>query len=172
MKKKELFMDDLQHLFKSDLKHTYYIEKLHAKALVRIVKELTDPEMIQSVENILDQCIQNRQSIEKIFDNLEIKPRGKKSKGIEGMITESREIINKSEKLTYVIVDAALLSAIQRILLYKIGAYKTLRSYAKLISNKFAADLLDSCYNDATKSENKISRLIVKRVKPKTVHLF
>jgi len=172
MKKKKLFLDDLQHLFKSDLQHLYYVEKLHTKAMIRIVKELTDSEILQTAENILDQSIQNRERIEKTFDNLEIKPRGKKSKGIEGMITESREIINKSEKLTYVIVDAALLSAIQRILLYKIGAYKILKSYAKLITNEFAADLFDSCYNDATKSEKKISRLIVKRVKPKTVQLF
>jgi len=172
MKKKELFMDDLQHLLKSDLKHIYYVEKLHAKAMVRVVKETTDSEIIQTLENVLNQCIQNRERIEKIFDNLEIKPRGKKSRGIDGMISEMKEIVNKSEKLNYVIVETALLSAIQRIILYKLGAYKTLKSFAKLSTNNFAFDLLDACYYDASEFEKKINRLIIRRVRPKTVRLY
>lgn len=170
--KKKLFKNDLQRLFISDLKHLYYVEKESTKALVRIQKPMKKQDVIDVSIFALEHVVMNKVRIEEIFNDLEIKPKGKKSRGIDGIISESKEIIKKSEKLTYVIVDAALLSAIQRILLYKIGAYKILRSYAKLMSNKFAADLLDSCYNDATKSENKISRLIVKRVKPKTVHLF
>ncbi len=172
MKKKRLFGNDLERLFKSDLKHIYYVEKEHAKAMNRIVKATTEPEIKETLENILSQCIQNRERLEKIFDNIGIVPKGKKSRGIEGMIRESREIINKSEHLTYVIIDASLLSAIQRILLYKSGAYKTLKSYAELNSNKLATDLFDSCYNDATKSEKKIYRLLIKRVKTKTVQLY
>ena len=91
MKKKRLFGNDLERLFKSDLKHIYYVEKEHAKAMNRIVKATTEPEIKETLENILSQCIQNRERLEKIFDNIGIVPKGKKSRGIEGMIRESRD---------------------------------------------------------------------------------
>lgn len=172
MKKKELFKDDLKHLLKSDLKHIYYVEKLHSKAMVRLAKETTDPEIIKTVENVLNQSVKNRDRIETIFDNLKVKPRGKKSRGIEGMISEIKEIVDKSDKLNYVIVDIALLSAIQRIILYKLGAYKILKSFANLSDDNIAADLFDACYIEAKESEKKISRLIVRRVRPKAVELY
>jgi len=169
MTKKELYKNDLKHLFKSDLKHVYYVEKAHSRALTQIVKVTTDPEIVEEVQAVLAQSVKNIERIEDVFNNLGIKPGSRKSRGIEGMIKESSEIITKAEHLTYVILDAALLSAIHRILFYKIASYKTLKSYAKLLTDNFAVGLFDSCYRDCIESEKILSRLIEKRVKPQTV---
>ncbi|MEX0998356.1 MAG: DUF892 family protein [Thermodesulfobacteriota bacterium] len=170
--KKKLFKNDLERLFNSDLKHLYYVEKESARALVRIQKSMNNPDIVEVNEFALEHTVLNRIRIEEIFDNMETKPRGKKSRGIDGIIGESKEIIQKSEKLTYVIVDAALLTVILRILSYKTSAYKTLISYAKLLDNDFAASLLHSCYTDNLITEKKISLKLNKRVKTKEVKLF
>ena len=171
MTRKELFKNDLLHIFKSDLKHLYYVEKENYKALHGIVNETIDPDLIDVLRMFLDHSEVNRKRLETIFYNLGIKTKGKKSRGIDGLLQETKEIIEKSEKLTYVIVDAALLSAIHRILFYKLASYKTLKSYSKLLSNNLASELFDKSYREAIKSEKKISRLIVRRVKPETVTL-
>ena len=169
MAKKELYKNDLKHLFKSDLKHIYYVEKEHSRVLGQILKVTTDPEIKEEVQTVLDQSAKNMERIENVFDNLGLKPRSRKSRGIEGMIRESKEIIMKAEHLTYVMIDAALLSAIHRILFYKIASYKIIKGYAKLIKDKNSVELFDSCLKDAIASERKLSRLIISRVKPKTV---
>jgi ferritin-like metal-binding protein YciE len=169
MTKKELYKNDLKHLFKSDLKHIYYVEKEHSRVLRQIIKVTTDPDIKQEVQTVLDQSAKNMERIENVFDNLGLKPRSRKSRGIEGMIKESKEIIMKAEHLTYVMIDAALLSAIHRILFYKIASYKIIKGYAKLMADKKSVELFDGCLKDAVQSERKLSRLIISRVKPETV---
>jgi len=169
MTKKELYKNDLKHLFKSDLKHIYYVEKEHRRVLGQIIKVTTDPEIVEEIQAVLDQSAKNIERIENIFNNTRLKPKSRKSRGIEGMIKESKEIILKAEHLTYVMIDAALLSAIHRILFYKIASYKIIKGYAKLMKYNKSVELFDSCLKDAIKSEKKLSRLIISRVKPETV---
>lgn len=169
MTKKDLYKNDLIHLFKSDLKHLYYVEKEHSKVMTRIIDITTDPEIAEQLQVVLDQSVNNKFRIENIFENIGIKPRSRKSRGIEGLIKESQEIIMKSEHLTYVVIDAALLSSIHRILFYKIASYKIIKGYANLIEDKNSVELFDSCLKDAIVSERKLNRLIISRVKPKTV---
>lgn len=169
MTKKDLYKNDLIHLFKSDLKHLYYVEKEHSKVMTRIIDITTDPEIAEQLQVVLDQSVNNKFRIEDIFENIGIKPRSRVSRGIEGLIKESQEIITKSEHLTYVVIDAALLSSIHRILFYKIASYKVIKGYAELLSNDFAAEIFDSCYQDAVQTEEKLGSLIINRVKPKTV---
>jgi len=169
--KKKLFKNDLERLFISDLKHLYYVEKESTKALVRIQKPMNKEDVIEVSIFALEHTVMNKVRIEEIFDDLKIKPKGKKSRGIDGIISESKEIIKKSAKLTYVVIDAALLTVILRILSYKTSAYKTLISYAKLLDNDFAASLLHSCYTDNLITEKKITLRLNKRVKTKEVKL-
>ena len=157
MAKKELYKNDLKHLFKSDLKHIYYVEKEHSRVLGQILKVTTDPEIIAGVQAVLDQSVINIERIEKVFHNIGIKPRSRKSRGIEGMIRESKEIIMKAEHLTYVMIDAALLSAIHRILFYKIASYKIIKGYAKLMTDNNSVELFNSCLTEAIYSEKKLS---------------
>ncbi len=169
--KKELYKHDLHNIFTSDLKYIYAVEKLYFRALKRIIKAATDPDIVQVLEDILKESLKRNDRLEKIFKDSKIKPRGRKSPGIQGIIDESLEIIKKAEHLTYVMIDAALGSAIQRMLYYKISAYKTLQSYAKLLQNDNAANLFENSSKEDIRWAKKLNQLIVKRVKPVQVTL-
>ncbi|TFG76375.1 MAG: DUF892 family protein [Thermodesulfobacteriales bacterium] len=66
----------------------YYVERENVKALTRILRETTDQEIILAIEALLSKCFENKKRIKKIFKDLEIKPRVKKSRGIDGIIDE------------------------------------------------------------------------------------
>ena len=69
--------------------------------------------------------------LEQIFKSLGQTARGKKCKGMEGLLEEGKEILE--EEGAAEVIDAALISAAQRVEHYEIAAYGCLRTYAQLL---------------------------------------
>ena len=69
--------------------------------------------------------------LEQIFKSLDQTPRGKKCKGMEGMLEEGKEILEEEGEPE--VIDAALISAAQRVEHYEMAAYGCLRTYAQLL---------------------------------------
>lgn len=157
----------LKELFKSDLQYLFHVEKQIVKALPNMVKAAADPELRKAFEEHLEQSKGHVERLDKIFDDLGVKARGKKSRGIEGLIGEGKEILEKSEHLGPDVIDAALIATAQRIEHYEIAAYGTLSNYAKLLSKKDTAELLDKSLEEESKADKNLTRIAVKRVNPK-----
>ncbi|MEQ9618443.1 MAG: ferritin-like domain-containing protein [Deltaproteobacteria bacterium] len=157
----------LKELFRSDLQYLYNVEKQIVKALPKMAKAAADPELKDAFEEHLEESKGHVERLDKIFEDLGLKSRGKKSRGIEGLIEEGKEILEKSENLGPDVVDAALIATAQRIEHYEIAAYGTLRTYAKLLSNKDTSELLDKSLKEESKADKNLTRIAVKRVNPK-----
>ena len=106
-------MNRLKHLYVEELKDLYNAENQMVKALPKMAKAATAEDLRAGFEEHLEQTKGHVERLEKIFKALEESPKGKKCKGMEGLIKEGAEMIKEHpapEEL-----DAGLISAAQRV---------------------------------------------------------
>ncbi|HUH12281.1 MAG TPA: ferritin-like domain-containing protein, partial [Longimicrobiales bacterium] len=103
--------------------------------------------------------------LERIFEGLDLAPRGKKCKGMEGLIEEGQDMMEEDAEPD--VRDAALISSAQRVEHYEIAAYGTLRTYARRLGNDQAARLLQETLDEEGATDEKLTRLAESVVNPK-----
>src|SRR5690349_21716455 len=79
-------LESLRELYIDELKDLYSAEKQLVKALPKMVKNATSPELKQAFQDHLAKTETHVERLEQIFESLESSPRGKKCVGMEGLI--------------------------------------------------------------------------------------
>jgi ferritin-like metal-binding protein YciE len=133
-------LDSLQDLFVNELKDVLNAEKQLVEALPRMAKAAQAPELQQAFTKHLRETEGHVKRLEQIFKGLGQTARGKACKGMQGLLEEGKEILG--EEGAPEVIDAALISAAQRVEHYEIAAYGCLRTYAQLLGNTEADRLL------------------------------
>jgi ferritin-like metal-binding protein YciE len=149
--------NSLKELYIDELKDLYSAENQLLKALPKMAKAATSPELKAGFEKHLTQTEGHVQRLEKIFDGLDESPKGKKCKGMEGLITEGSELIEEDpgdEEL-----DAGLIAAAQRVEHYEMAGYGCVRTYAQLLGEEEAAKLLEETLNEEKDTDKTLTKL-------------
>ena len=149
-------MEDLQDLFVEELRDLYNAENQLIKALPRMAKAASSDELKEAFEQHLEQTRTHAQRIEQICDRLGAKPKGKKCKGMEGLIEEGKEMMKEAEDE---VLDAALISAAQRVEHYEIAGYGTVRAYAKLLGDEESARILQQTLDEEGQTDKLLTQL-------------
>src|SRR5436190_16787315 len=131
--------DSMEKLFIDELKDIYNAEKQITRALPKMAKSAESPELQQAFTKHLKETEGQIQRLERIFQELGQAVRGKKCKGMEGLIEEGKE---KMEEEEGPLLDAALIASAQKVEHYEIAAYGCLRTYAELLGLSQAEQLL------------------------------
>lgn len=147
----------LKHLYVQELKDIYSAENQLIKALPKMAKAASDPDLKGGFEKHLEQTKEHVARLEQIFQGLGESPKGKKCKGMEGLITEGAEMIE--EDIPQDELDAGLISAAQRVEHYEIAAYGCVRTYAKLLGEEEAEGLLLQTENEEKETDQKLTDL-------------
>ena len=92
--------------------------------------------------------------LEQIFKALGDSPKGKKCKGMEGLIAEGAEMIE--ERPAPEELDAGLISAAQRVKHYEIAGYGSVRTYAQLLREDRSVSLLAQTLQEEKETDQKI----------------
>ena len=150
-------VDSLQKLYVEELKDLYSAEKQIIQALPRMAKKASNPQLKRAFEEHLVQTQGQVERLEKIFEGLEGSPRGKKCKGMEGLLEEGKEMM--AEDMTPDVLDAALISAAQKVEHYEIASYGTVRTYAKLLGRDQDARLLQQTLDEEAGADTKLTKL-------------
>jgi ferritin-like metal-binding protein YciE len=150
-------LTSLQDLFVEELKDVYSAEKQILKALPKMVKNASSPELGHAFENHRKQTEGQVVRLEAIFQELGESPGRKKCKGMEGVLAEGEEILE--EEGDEAVIDAALISAAQRVEHYEIAAYGCLRTYATLLGQTKAATLLGQTLREEEAADQLLSKL-------------
>ena len=119
----------LHDLFVDELKDSYDHEKQLVKALRKMSKAATHPDLAKAFASHLDETTGHIALLEEVFDMLDMKPKGKHCAGIAGIIEEGSEAIEEHDKSP--LLDAALVGGGKRAEHYEIAAYTTLIAMAK-----------------------------------------
>ena len=148
----------LKDLYIDELRDIYSAENQLTKALPKMAKAATSDELRAGFQEHLQQTKGHVERLDRIFKVLGEKPTGKKCKGMEGLIEEGDEMI-KEDELEGEVLDAGLISAAQRVEHYEIAAYGCVRTYANLLGESDAAELLDQTLNEEKETDQKLTTL-------------
>ena len=102
------------------MKDLYSAEKQWMKALPKWPKAASSDELRQGFEDHLEQTKGHVERLDEIFSQSGAKATGKKCMGMEGLVKEGAEIMG--EDFSEDVMDAALISAAQRVEHYQIAA--------------------------------------------------
>lgn len=150
-------INSLRELYIDQLRDLYDAENQLIKALPRMAKEASSDELRQAVEEHVEQTRGQAERLEQIFEQLGEKPKGKKCKGMQGVIEEGKETLE--EDMEEDTKDAAIIAAAQRVEHYEIAGYGTARTYAKLLGENEAAELLEETLNEEKETDQKLTQL-------------
>src|SRR5205807_6322183 len=149
--------EGLKELYVDELKDLYNAENQLVKALPKMAKAASSDELRQGFEEHLEQTRGHVQRLDKIFEMLDESPKGKKCKGMEGLVEEGSELME--EDLEDALLDAALIGAAQRVEHYEIAAYGTVRAFAEELGESEHVSLLEETLEEEKETDEKLTEL-------------
>jgi ferritin-like metal-binding protein YciE len=147
----------LHDAFLDELRDSYDAEKQLTKALTKLAKAARSSELREAFESHLEETRGHVDRLERVFESLDEKVRGKHCDGIAGIIEEGRSIME--EDFDDDAMDACLIAAGQRAEHYEMAAYGTLIAWARAMGHKEAADLLRQTLDEEKAADKKLSSL-------------
>lgn len=150
-------MNSLKELYIDELKDLYNAENQLLKALPKMAKKASAPELKQAFQDHLAQTEGHVDRLEKIFKGMGEKPTGKTCKAMKGLIEEGKEIIEEDGDGS--VLDAALIGAAQRVEHYEIAGYGVVRTFASLLGEEDAMQTLQRTLNEEGETDKKLTRL-------------
>jgi ferritin-like metal-binding protein YciE len=149
--------DGLKKIYIDELKDLYNAESQLVKALPKMAKAAASDQLRRGFEEHLKQTKGHVQRLEKIFQELEESPKGKKCMGMEGLVKEGSEVME--EDFEDAVRDAALIGAAQRVEHYEIAAYGTVCAFAKTLGETEQASLLQETLEEEKETDEKLTEL-------------
>jgi ferritin-like metal-binding protein YciE len=148
--------EGLKELYIDELKDLYSAENQLVKALPKMAKAATSEELAAGFEEHLEQTKGHVQRLETIFQQLGENPKGKKCKGMEGLIEEGSEAIEEHEGA---VLDAALVGAAQRVEHYEMAGYGTVIAFAEELGESKHVSLLNETLEEEKETDEKLTGL-------------
>jgi ferritin-like metal-binding protein YciE len=150
-------MDSLKDLYIDELKDLYNAENQLVKALPKMAKKASAPELKRAFQDHLAVTKTHVERLEKIFKGLGEKPTGKTCKAMKGLVEEGKEVIEEDGDPS--VLDAALIGAAQRVEHYEMAGYGVVRTFANQLGDTKAADMLQRTLNEEGETDKKLTAL-------------
>ena len=149
----------LDDLFLDTLKDIYYAEKQIVKALPKMAKAASSPQLKAGFEQHLEETEGQIERLEQVFELLGKPARGKTCDAILGILEEGKSIMDEYKGT--VALDAGLVSSAQAVEHYEIARYGTLKTWAQQLGMKEAVSLLDATLKEEEATDKKLSQVAV-----------
>jgi ferritin-like metal-binding protein YciE len=166
-KKGNMKLDTLEQLYINELRDLYSAENQLLKALPKMAKGATSPELKDAFEKHLEQTKGHVERLEQIFEQLDEDPKGKTCHGMKGLIEEGSEILKEDGEES--VLDAGIIVAAQKVEHYEIASYGSVRTFANLLNQEEAARLLQSTLDEESETNEILNRLAETIVNPEAV---
>jgi ferritin-like metal-binding protein YciE len=150
-------INSLKDLYIDELKDLYNAENQLLKALPKMAKKASAPELKQAFQDHLRQTEGHVTRLEKIFKGLGEKPTGKTCKAMKGLVEEGKEVIEEDGEES--VLDAALIGAAQRVEHYEMAGYGVVRTFASLLGENDAMTALQKTLDEEGAADKKLTAL-------------
>ncbi len=147
----------LRELFIDELRDLYDAENRLVKAIPKMAKASSSDKLRSGFEHHLEQTKGHVDRLKQILTALGEKPTGKKCPGIIGIIHEGEEMMG--EDFEGSVMDAAIISAAQRVEHYEIAAYGCVHSWAQELGEEEAAALLEKTLTEEKETDATLTEL-------------
>ena len=147
----------LHDAFLDELRDAYDAEKQLTKALPKMARAATSPDLRAAFEAHLEETRGHVTRLEDVFAGLDEKVRGKHCDGIAGIIEEGKNAMD--EDFDDATMDAVLIASGQRAEHYEMAAYGTLVAWARGMGHNEAADLLQETLDEEEAADEKLTSI-------------
>jgi ferritin-like metal-binding protein YciE len=145
----------LHDAFIDELRDTYDAEKQVLKALPKMMKAASSPDLRAAFETHIEETREQVARLEQVFASLEEKVKGKHCDGVAGIIEEGKSVME--EEFDDTTMDACLIASAQRVEHYEMAAYGTLVAWAQVMGHTEAVDLLQQTLNEEKATDEKLT---------------
>jgi ferritin-like metal-binding protein YciE len=160
-------MKTLHDLFVHELKDLHSAEKQLLRALPKMAKAASSDDLKQAFESHLAETEEHVTRLDQIFEQLDISNRGHKCKAMEGLIEEGKDLL--AEDIDSEVLDAALISAAQRVEHYEIAGYGCARTFARRLGLEDIAQMLQQTLDEEGTTDQKLTDIAESHVNEEAV---
>jgi ferritin-like metal-binding protein YciE len=140
-----------------EIRDLYDAERQLVKALPKMAKGASSDELRSLIEAHLGETHGQVKRLERAFELLDERPRGKHCSGIAGIIKEGSELLE--EDFDGAVLDAGIIAGAQRAEHYEMGAYGSVIAWAKQIGEGDVASLLEETLEEEKGADEKLTAL-------------
>ena len=148
---RDLYLDQLRDLFSA--------EQQIVEALPKIVKSASFRELQKAFQNHYEETGEHVSRLSKIFEELGEPTGGKTCQGMKGLLREGSEYLESKNEIAAPVLDAGLIAAAQRVEHYEISAYGTARTFADLLGEHEAAQLLAQTLEEEEQADKTLTKV-------------
>ena len=160
-------LDTLEKLYVDELRDIYNAENQLLKALPKMAKGSSSPDLKSGFEKHLRQTKSHVERLEQIFAELNESPKGKTCHGMKGLIEEGSEILKEDGEES--VLDAGIIVAAQKVEHYEMAAYGSARTFARLLGQEKAAELLQTTLDEESETNESLNQLAENMVNPEAL---
>ena len=157
----------LNDLFVDELRDIFNAEKQLVKALQQMSKKANSDGLKEAFNNHLKETENHIERLKQVFGEINRPVKEKTCDAMKGLIEEGKKIMESFDKSPS--IDAALISAAQKVEHYEIASYGTLRTYAEQLGFNKAASLLQSNLDEESKTNEKLTSLAMEGINTEAI---
>jgi len=155
-------VETLEELFLEEISDIYNAEKQLTKALPKMAKHATNPDLKKGFETHLAETEGQIEKLDKVFEIIGEKPKRITCEAMKGLIEEGSEAFDDFEEGP--IMDVALIIAAQKVEHYEISGYGSLCAIAEKLGYNDAVKLLRSIEEQERATDEKLTKLALSSV--------
>jgi ferritin-like metal-binding protein YciE len=160
-----MHLDTLRDLINDQLRDLYSAETQLVKALPKMAKHVTSPNLKKTIETHLEETKRHVERLQQVGQLMQCnKLTGKKCKAMEGLIEEGEEALDANG--CEMVIDAAIIAAAQRVEHYEMAAYGSARTMIELLGNNEAVSLLQQTLDEEKNADMKLTQVAEQEIYP------
>jgi ferritin-like metal-binding protein YciE len=149
-------------LLLDELRDIYHAEKQLVRALPKMAKKAKSDELRRAIEDHLEETKGQVERLDQVFQQLDARSSGQRCEAMEGLIEEAKEMME--EVTTPEVLDAAMITAAQKVEHYEIASYGSVCALAEALGHKDAARLLEETLNEEKAADQKLNQIALSGV--------
>jgi ferritin-like metal-binding protein YciE len=160
-------LDTLQKLYIDELRDLYNAENQLLKALPKMAKGASSPDLKNAFEKHFRQTETHVERLEQVFAELNEPAKGKTCRAMKGLIEEGSEILKEDGEES--VLDAGIIVAAQKVEHYEMAGYGSVRTFARLLGQEKAAELLQTTLDEESETNESLNQLAESMVNPEAL---
>ncbi len=158
-------LNTLKDLYIEQLRDLYSAESQVENAASKIINKASNGDLKDALRQHQDQAKKRQDRIKQIVEKHGEKAGGHKCKGMEGLITEAKELVKEHSDAPGAVLDAGIITHAQRMLHYELAGFGTVNTYAKELGDDadFFQQVLDQTYD----ADRALTDLAASTINPK-----
>ncbi len=150
-------LDSLHALLVKELHDLHSAEAQLVKAMPRMAKAATSPELKEALTTHLEQTREHVRRLEQVLQAVGAAPNGVRCKPMAALIKEGQDLLKQGGQPA--VLDAGLITAAQKIEHYEISSYGSARTYANMLRYDDASELLQQSLNEEGAADEILTEL-------------